>query len=684
MAERSDKNSTDWRLLACPPRSLDLNPTELIWLLFGPISVNCGDQHSSRPQPVLRGIHITPLHLRHHNERGAARYQAGVAIQLLITHHLRHNLATDETRQQRSRNRVLESSGWRESSGNCVVPAVIVFPPSRERSGFIHTSYLPPSCHRVSLASYRAFALSHVVSDAGRLEAVADERSDAGISVVNHDGVFAPRGSKACPRVLASLLGRKKKLYLGITERSESQGSFSRQTIVGFFFRVIFAIPIPSKRRLRKDQHGWCEFGIETGKGLITFPSVMPEDIPGDGLRMTEKTHNEGAAVVERLGRRSHSTKVNRVQSQARSLRIFASENRAGRCRWSEGFLGDILFPLSLHSTAASFPPHLTLTGSHDLVVKSRPNLSTQLITKQRFHQPTCSTNVLYPCVLTAILKQGARLLLFRKSTMKHESRQCGYYVATSYVLHRINVQVWRLCLARGTMLAITRRHYTLTSIPADYELAASEHLTSESWMRRGKSGFEHPWNVTEEENGITRKHNSPPFSLPQPLSMALYATPPLLEFRFSIQHLIRCHSQWVVGYMFGYSDMDQNMTWAIKTVCESFTHSTSSNFRPLDQVAGNCKTSHRFWVCTNQGKQFSSLAVDGAALRRRTSETSVRHTNVCQSWLLPHLSRLWTGPLSTARRDLAQGGLRPKRERLFVPRLPPHQLLIIAVTIAF
>ncbi|KAJ8883803.1 hypothetical protein PR048_015658 [Dryococelus australis] len=38
------------------------------------------------------------------------------------------------------------------------------------------------------------------------------------------------------------------------------------------------------------------------------------------------------------------------------------------------------------------------------------------------------------------------------------------------------------------------------------------------------------------------------------------------------------------------------------------------------------------------QGKQFSSLADDGAALRQRTTDISVRHTNVCQIWLLPHL----------------------------------------------
>ncbi|KAJ8873981.1 hypothetical protein PR048_024821 [Dryococelus australis] len=56
--------------------------------------------------------------------------------------------------------------------------------------------------------------------------------------------------------------------------------------------------------------------------------------------------------------------------------RIFASENRAGRCRWQAGFIGDLPFPLL--SGVAPFSPHFILIGSRDLVVESRPSLSTQ------------------------------------------------------------------------------------------------------------------------------------------------------------------------------------------------------------------------------------------------------------------------------------------------------------------
>ncbi|KAJ8875369.1 hypothetical protein PR048_023264 [Dryococelus australis] len=71
----------------------------------------------------------------------------------------------------------------------------------------------------------------------------------------------------------------------------------------------------------------------------------------------------------------SPRTWVNRFQPPAGSLRIFTSGNRAGRCRWSAGFLGDLPFPKPSHSGAAPFSPHLTLINSQDFAVKSRPNL---------------------------------------------------------------------------------------------------------------------------------------------------------------------------------------------------------------------------------------------------------------------------------------------------------------------
>ncbi|KAJ8883187.1 hypothetical protein PR048_015027 [Dryococelus australis] len=56
--------------------------------------------------------------------------------------------------------------------------------------------------------------------------------------------------------------------------------------------------------------------------------------------------------------------------------RIFSCEYRAGRCRWLADFIGDFPFPPSLHFGAVPYPAHFALTGSQDLDVNSRPNLS--------------------------------------------------------------------------------------------------------------------------------------------------------------------------------------------------------------------------------------------------------------------------------------------------------------------
>ncbi|KAJ8879190.1 hypothetical protein PR048_019796 [Dryococelus australis] len=75
------------------------------------------------------------------------------------------------------------------------------------------------------------------------------------------------------------------------------------------------------------------------------------------------------------------------VQSPDGSLPIFVSGHRAGRYRCSAGFLGDLLFPPPLRSGAAPFSPHLTFIGSQDLVVKSRPNISTLISTLRNFNE---------------------------------------------------------------------------------------------------------------------------------------------------------------------------------------------------------------------------------------------------------------------------------------------------------
>ncbi|KAJ8872563.1 hypothetical protein PR048_026169 [Dryococelus australis] len=60
-------------------------------------------------------------------------------------------------------------------------------------------------------------------------------------------------------------------------------------------------------------------------------------------------------------------------------LKIFACGNRAGRYRWSVGFLGDLPFPQPFHSSGAPYSPQSPSSALKTIDVKSRRNLFTLL-----------------------------------------------------------------------------------------------------------------------------------------------------------------------------------------------------------------------------------------------------------------------------------------------------------------
>ncbi|KAJ8895329.1 hypothetical protein PR048_000655 [Dryococelus australis] len=79
---------------------------------------------------------------------------------------------------------------------------------------------------------------------------------------------------------------------------------------------------------------------------------------PTPHSKSSSKQRRESAHSRIRVGERlacSPHTKAIRVQSPAGSFRTFACENRTGRCRWSEGFLGHLSFPPPFQSGAASY-----------------------------------------------------------------------------------------------------------------------------------------------------------------------------------------------------------------------------------------------------------------------------------------------------------------------------------------
>ncbi|KAJ8869558.1 hypothetical protein PR048_028549 [Dryococelus australis] len=75
----------------------------------------------------------------------------------------------------------------------------------------------------------------------------------------------------------------------------------------------------------------------------------------------------------------SPHTKANRVQVPAGRPEFSHCGSRAGQCRWSADFLGDLPWPPPLHSAAAPFSPRITLIDSQDLGVKSCSNFFTHI-----------------------------------------------------------------------------------------------------------------------------------------------------------------------------------------------------------------------------------------------------------------------------------------------------------------
>ncbi|KAJ8872068.1 hypothetical protein PR048_025669 [Dryococelus australis] len=102
----------------------------------------------------------------------------------------------------------------------------------------------------------------------------------------------------------------------------------------------------------------------EDSRPSVAFVSVVR---PSSG-------HIRGGVVGRLLA--SRLDELGTIPRQSHS-RIVACGNRAGRCRWSVGFLGVIPIPPPLHSAAAPYSSHFTLTGSQYLDDKSRPILFT-------------------------------------------------------------------------------------------------------------------------------------------------------------------------------------------------------------------------------------------------------------------------------------------------------------------
>ncbi|KAJ8873665.1 hypothetical protein PR048_024495 [Dryococelus australis] len=126
----------------------------------------------------------------------------------------------------------------------------------------------------------------------------------------------------------------------------------------------------------------------------------------------------------------------------------FSCGNRAGRCRSSAGFVGDLPFPPPFHSGAAPYSPQLTPIGSEDLGVKSCSNLfthshlicdgATQLVARHLQIQQVgrrgveSVPNMAAAGVYTQCITTDSVVLTFETNTRERRFTQ-GVYV-TSYI----------------------------------------------------------------------------------------------------------------------------------------------------------------------------------------------------------------------------------------------------------
>ncbi|KAJ8884529.1 hypothetical protein PR048_016386 [Dryococelus australis] len=90
-------------------------------------------------------------------------------------------------------------------------------------------------------------------------------------------------------------------------------------------------------------------------------------------------TRNSSCRATNISLTRSPPTKTNRVHSPPGSP-VFCKSDRAGRCRWSAGFLGDLSFPQPLHSGDA--PNSLQ---SHSAALKNSLLRATQISSLNNF-----------------------------------------------------------------------------------------------------------------------------------------------------------------------------------------------------------------------------------------------------------------------------------------------------------
>ncbi|KAJ8888546.1 hypothetical protein PR048_008037 [Dryococelus australis] len=120
-------------------------------------------------------------------------------------------------------------------------------------------------------------------------------------------------------------------------------------------------------------------------------PTAIRRPVDVSTARSPSCTCGEGTTVAEWLAY-SPPFKANRIQSPRPGHRIFASVNRAGRCRWSAGFLGDLPFPPAPSFRCRSISLQSPSSAIKTSVIRSRSNFFTHLRRTEYGQPPSLAT----------------------------------------------------------------------------------------------------------------------------------------------------------------------------------------------------------------------------------------------------------------------------------------------------
>ncbi|KAJ8891008.1 hypothetical protein PR048_010517 [Dryococelus australis] len=200
-----------------------------------------------------------------------------------------------------------------------------------------------------------------VATDTGRVEAVT---GDAPTSVQR---VAAP---SSAPHLTLPALGHYFETSAGLKVPTASISVKTAKTTAAF---------VMSKKKGTDLRAFW--------EGLKKCSLYREQPIPRRKLQCnvfrvihSDTATSRGRSVVAVRLLDSHIRERGSIPGGGRSP-IFACGNRAGRCRWSVDFLGNLLFPPPSQSGAAPYSHRFTPIGPQELAVKGRPNLSTPLPT---------------------------------------------------------------------------------------------------------------------------------------------------------------------------------------------------------------------------------------------------------------------------------------------------------------